>query len=232
MKICLLLLACVILFPVLAKAQGIKGRVIDQDGAPIPFTTIYVTETGSGSVSNEKGMYEIHLKPGTYHVNFQFLGYKSEQELVEIANAMVEKDIILQKQAYLLNQAEVDGGREDPAYKIMRKAIAKSSFHRQQVDHYTCEVYLKGGGRLVDSPWFLRKTLEKEGVDTSATFVTESVSKITYTRPGKYEEQVISIRSTGDDKNTSPMNYINSSLYEPEIAGIISPFSPKAFAYI
>lgn len=27
------------------------------------------------------------------------------------------------------------------------------------------------------------------------------------------------------------MNYINSSLYEPEVAGLISPFSPKAFAY-
>ncbi len=226
-----LFLCCIFLLPVLAKAQGIKGRVIDQDGKPMPFTTIYVTETGSGSVSNEKGWYEIRLASGTYHINFQFLGYKSEQEVVKVSDAMISKDIILQKQAYLLNQAEVDGGKEDPAYKIMRKAIAKSSFHRQQVDHYTCEVYLKGGGRLVDSPWFLRKTLEKEGVDTSATFVTESVSEITYTRPGNYEEKVISIRSTGDDQNTSPMNYINSSLYEPEIAGLISPFSPKAFAY-
>lgn len=227
----LLFLCCFLLFSFLAKAQGIKGRVIDQDGEPMPFTTIYVTETGSGSITNEKGLYEIRLSPGTYHVNFQFLGYKSDQEVVTVGDAMISKDIVLQKQAYLLNQAEVDGGREDPAYKIMRKAIAKSSFHRQQVDHYTCEVYLKGGGRLVSAPWFLRKTLEKEGVDTSATFVTESVSEITYTRPGKYEERVISIRSTGDDQNSSPMNYINSSLYEPEIAGLISPFSPKAFAY-
>lgn len=227
----LLSLFCIFLLPVFAEAQGIKGRVIDQDGDPMPFTTIYVTETGSGSVTNEKGIYEIRLAPGTYHINFQFLGYKSDQEVVQISDKMIEKDIILQKQAYLLNQAEVDGGREDPAYKVMRKAIAKSSFHRQQVDHYTCEVYLKGGGRLVNSPWFLRKKLEKEGLDTSATFVTESVSEITYTRPGKYEEKVISIRSTGDDQNTSPMNYINSSLYEPEIAGLISPFSPKAFAY-
>src|SRR5690606_34176656 len=68
-------------------------------------------------------------------------------------------------------------------------------------------------------------------MDTSATFVTESISEISYTRPGEYKERVISIRSTGNDQNTSPMNYINSSLYEPEIAGLISPFSPKAFAY-
>lgn len=227
----LLFVFFILLFPVLAQAQGIRGRVIDQDGKPLPFTTIYVSETESGSISNEKGIYEIRLDPGTYHINFQFLGYKSEQIIANIGKEMVVKDIILQQQAYLLNAAEVDGGEEDPAYKIMRKAIAKSSFHRQQVDHYTCEVYLKGGGRLVDAPWFLQKTLEKEGLDTSATFITESVSKITYDRPGQYTEEVISIRSSGDDQNTSPMNYINSSLYEPEVAGLISPFSPKAFAY-
>ncbi|MCA1762660.1 MAG: DUF5686 family protein, partial [Flavobacteriales bacterium] len=65
----------------------------------------------------------------------------------------------------------------------------------------------------------------------SATFVTESVSEITYTRPGKYEERVISIKSQGDDQNTNPMNYISSSLYEPKVAGFVSPFSTKAFAF-
>lgn len=224
-------LILILFLPALAKAQGIRGTVIDQDGEPLPFTTIYVQETGSGSVTNQNGKYEIRLGPGKYSISFQFLGYKSEQIAVTIGNEMITRDIVLQQQAYALQTAEVEGGKEDPAYKIMRKAIAKSSYHRQQVNHYTCEVYLKGGGRLVDAPWFLEKMLTKEGLDTSATFVTESISEITYTRPGDYKERVISIRSTGDDQNTSPMNYINSSLYEPEIAGLISPFSPKAFAY-
>ena len=221
----------IFLLPALAEAQGIKGTVIDQDGEPLPYTTIFVKETGSGSVTNENGKYEIRLPPGTYSLSFQFLGYKSEQISINLGSEIQTRDIVLQKQAYTLQAAEIDGGKEDPAYKIMRKAIAKSSYHRQQVDQYTCEVYLKGGGRLVDAPWFLEKTLKKEGLDTSATFVTESVSEITYNRPGDYKERVISIRSTGDDQNTSPMNYINSSLYEPEIANLISPFSPKAFGY-
>ncbi len=221
----------IFLFCSLAKAQGIKGTVIDQDGTPLPYTTIFVKETGSGSVTNQVGKYEVKLAPGTYSISFQFLGYKSEQISITINNEMVTRDIVLQKQAYALEALEVDGGKEDPAYKVMRKAIAKSSYHRQQVDKYTCEVYLKGGGRLIDAPWFLEKTLQKEGLDTGATFVTESVSEITYTRPGDFQERVISIRTSGDDQNTNPMNYINSSLYEPKVAGLISPFSPKAFAY-
>ncbi len=217
--------------PLVLLAGGIKGRVLDDDGKPLPYTTIYVKETGSGSISNENGNYEIRLAPGTYHITFQFLGYQSQAIEVEVGETMIVRDIVMLKHAYLLSEAEIKGGKEDPAYKIIRKAIAKSNYHRQQLDAYTCEVYLKGGGRLVDAPRIIRKQLEKEGLDTAATFVTESVSKITYTRPGKYEEEVISIRSTGDNNNTNPMSYINGSFYNPEVAGLVSPLSPKAFAY-
>src|SRR5690554_3982673 len=231
MRINFLFLFLVLFTPLLAEAQGVKGTVIDQDGTPLPYTTIYVKETGSGSVTNQNGRYELRLQPGNYNISFQFLGYKSEQIVVSVGNEMITRDVVLQQQSYTLQGAEIDGGKEDPAYKVMRKAIAKSSYHRQQVDHFTCEVYLKGGGRLVDSPWFLRKMLEKEGMDTSATFVTESVSEITYNRPGEFKERVVSIRTTGDDRNTNPMQYINTSLYEPTFGGVVSPFSPKAFAF-
>ena len=231
MRISFLFLFLVFLTPLLAEAQGVKGTVIDQDGSPLPYTTIYVKETGSGSVTNQNGSYELRLQPGNYNISFQFLGYKSEQIVVTVGSEMITRDVVLLKQSYTLQAAEIDGGKEDPAYKVMRKAIAKSSYHRQQVDHFTCEVYLKGGGRLIDSPWFLRKVLEKEGMDTSATFVTESVSEITYNRPGEFSERVVSIRTTGDDRNTNPMQYINTSLYEPTFGGVVSPFSPKAFAY-
>ena len=179
-----LLFLILYIFPALAIGQGISGTVIDQDGEPLPFTTIYIKETGSGSVTNQSGKYEIRLAPGAYTLIFQYLGYKSEQISVTIGNEMTTRDMVLHQQAFALQAAEVEGGKEDPAYKIMRKAIAKSSYHRQQVNSYTSEVYLKGGGRLIDAPWYLRKAMMKEGMDTSATFVTESISEISYTRPG------------------------------------------------
>lgn len=220
-----------LLLNVASQAQGVRGRVIDQEGNPLSFTTIFIPETGSGSVTNINGTYEIRLSPGEYNLNYQYLGYASSAKKVTVANDWVTLDVVLTKQAYTLNAAEIDGGKEDPAYKIMRKAIAKSSFHRQQVEKYTCTVYLKGGGRLVDYPWFMRKTMEEEGIDTAATFVQESVSEITYERPSKYTENVISIRTSGDDQDVSPMNYINGSFYEDKVAGVVSPLSRKAFGY-
>ncbi len=226
-----LTLLLLVLLPCMALAQGITGTIIDQDGNPLPYTTLYVYETGSGSISNEVGIYTLNLDPGSYRITFQFLGHETQQITAEIGSEMIRQDIIMPQQAYLLNEAEVSGGKEDPSYPIMRKAIAKSSYHRQQVDKYTCEVYLKGGGRLTSIPWFLEDVMEEEGIDTSATFVTESVSEISYTRPGNYEEKVISIRSSGDSRNTNPMQYVNSSFYDPKIGNLVSPLSPKAFAY-
>jgi len=218
-------------FPFIVLAGGVKGRIIDQDGKPLPFTTIFIKETGSGSITNENGFYEIKLVPGAYSLTFHHLGYQTQSLMLSIADDVVSYDVVMLKQAYLLGEAEIKAGKEDPAYKIMRKAIAKSSYHRQQIDSYTCQVYVKGGGRLVDAPGIIRRQLEKEGMDTSATFVTESISKIAYTRPEKYVEEVISIRANGDMRNSSPMSYINGSFYNPTVAGLISPLSPKAFAY-
>jgi hypothetical protein len=46
----------------------------------------------------------------------------------------------------------VKAGKEDPAYTIMRKAIAKAKFHTQQIDAYSATVYIKGKGQLTDYP--------------------------------------------------------------------------------
>ncbi len=212
-------------------AQNLSGLVLDDEGNPLAFTTIFIKETGSGSISNEGGKYELRLDPGTYNIVFQHLGYQTQKLNVTVTNAKQRRDVVMVKQAYLLQEAEIDGGKEDPSYPVIRKAQAKSAYHRQQVEKYTCEVYLKGGGRLVSVPWFLESALEEEGIDTSATFVTESISEITYTRPNNYEEKVISIRTSGDSRNTNPMNYVSGSFYDPKVGGLVSPLAPNAFAY-
>ena len=54
-----------------------------------------------------------------------------------------------------MQEVEVRAGKEDPAYTIIRKAIAKSKFHRLQVQHYSARVYVKGAGRVKDVPFLL-----------------------------------------------------------------------------
>lgn len=214
-------------------AGGIRGTIKDLNGNPIPYATIYVKELGTGTTSNVNGDYVYRLSAGTYNITFQSIGFQTVVERVKVDNDFIEKHIILKEQTYQLNQVEVTSGGRDPAYTIMRKAIAKAKFHVNQLDSYKTQVYIKGSGRLIDAPFFLRKTLAKEGIDSSYAFTSESVNEVTYTRPNKYEEKVISVYTTGnaDNDNVNPNGYVNASFYEEDIAGVISPLSPKAFAY-
>jgi len=210
---------------------GIKGFVKAEDGSPMPFASIYIQQTGSGAATDLTGYFEVPLQPGHYDVVFKFIGYESVARIIDVDSAFIEINIMLKPQSIMLQTVTVSAGKEDPAYTIMRKAIAKAKYHVQQLDSYTAKVYIKGKGKLNDYPWLAKKMLEKEGITKDRLFITESVSEVKYTRPNKFEEKVIAVYTQGKDRNTSPNSYFFGSFYEPEIAETISPLSPKAFSY-
>lgn len=212
-------------------AGGIQGTVKDEKGEPLAFATIFVKQTGSGTTTNVDGLYDLALSPGEYDITFQYVGFETVSKHVTVGTSVIKLDIVMQSQAVLLQTVTVKGGKEDPAYTIMRKAIAKANYHRNQLDSYSARVYIKGAGQLKDYPWLAKRQLEKEGIKKGRVFIQESVSEVKFTRPNKFEEKVISIRSDGKDNNTSPNQYIFGSFYEPEVAETISPLSPKAFSY-
>ncbi len=215
----------------LAPAQGIKGHIYDQNREVLPYATIYVRSIESGTTTNVEGYYEVRLTPGKYDVVFQYMGYESAIKVIEVESGFTTLDITLKPQTIVLHTVVIKAGNEDPAFTIMRKAIAKAKYHTNQLDAYSAQVYIKGSGRLIDSPFFLRKKIAKEGIDSTSAFAEESVIEVKYTRPNQYEERAISIRTSGESNNTSPTSYINGSFYEPKIVDAISPLSPRAFAY-
>ncbi|GHN00179.1 hypothetical protein WSM22_16680 [Cytophagales bacterium WSM2-2] len=213
-----------------AFSGGIRGIIKSNEG-PLPFASIYVKQTESGAASDANGHYEITLKPGRYELIFKYLGYQSVSRVIDVHENFVDLDITLLPESIILAAVTVKAGKEDPAYTIMRKAIAKANFHIQQIDSYSAHVYIKGKGKLKDYPWLAKKMLEKEGITKDRLFITESVSEIRYTRPNKFEEKVIAVYTQGANRSASPNSYIFGSFYRPEIAETISPLSPKAFSY-
>ena len=211
--------------------QGINGTIRDEQGDPLPFATIYIKELQTGTTTNEEAYFELPLAPGFYTLVFQHLGYGSITRKVQVENVFQQVEVRLSPQAMVLKAINIRAGKEDPAYTIMRKAIAKAKYHVQQIDRYTATVYIKGKGRLIDAPFFLRRALRKEGIDSSRLFISESVNEVEYQRPNTYKDKVVSIRSSGDDNNTAPNAYIYGSFYEPELGETVSPLSPKAFSY-
>jgi hypothetical protein len=214
-----------------ARGGGIRGTVTADDGSTLAYATIYVKQTGTGVASDLQGFYEVTLPAGTYDVLFQFLGYETLSKKVSVGEGFTEINVTLKTQVMVLQNVTVSG-KEDPAYTIMRKAIAKANYHRQQIDSYTARVYIKGKGQLKDYPWLAKKAIEKEGITKDRVFIQESVSDIKFTRPNKFEEKVIAIYTSGKEQgNSSPNAFVFGSFYEPEIAETVSPLSPKSFSY-
>jgi hypothetical protein len=210
---------------------GIRGRITTVQGEALPYAGLSVRGTSNGTMANGEGIYELPLDPGTYEISFQYLGFKTVIRSVVVNTSFAEVDIQMEEQALTLMEASVGAGKEDPAYSIMRKAIAKARFHQLQVRGYTARVYSRSTALPTKIPVLVAKRLKKEGVQEGKSILNESVAEVRYSRPNNYSQRVISTRNSLDNSIPSPNEYILASLYSPEIAGTISPLSPKAFGY-
>lgn len=212
-------------------SQGIKGRVLSDDGEPLAYASVFIRNLNDGIPTNEEGYFEMKLSPGYYDIIVQHLGHQSVQQTVEVKDEWLIVDFSLEPQTYALREVEVRSDQEDPALTIIRKAISKAKYHKLQVQEYRMMVYLKGTGKLTDAPFFLKKKLKEEGIHLDEAYTSESVSQITFKQPNTVEENVISIRTSGEQAQTSPAPYIVASFYDDKINEAISPLSRLAFAY-
>ena len=214
-------------------SQGIRGTVKGADGQPLPFASVFVVSLKSGTSASEEGKFELKLAPGDYTLRVQNIGYKAQEYRFSVSDGWIEKDFVLTAQGYLLNEVQVGKGRkEDFAYTIIRKAIAKKKYHQLQYNNYEMKVYIKGTGELSKAPFFIRNKLKKEGVNINEAYTTESVSHIRFRQPNKIEEKVIAIRTKGSNNaSISPSLFINQSFYADKIAGAVSPLSRTAFRW-
>ena len=87
----------VILFSVCTFAQGpstISGTVTDKDmeTATLPFVNISLQGTNIATTSDENGHYSIDVKPGSYTIEFSYIGYLTSVENV-LVNQSEEKSL-------------------------------------------------------------------------------------------------------------------------------------------
>lgn len=209
---------------------GIKGKITDQKGAPLPFAGVSVKGTTLGTLSNPDGIYELHLEPGNYTVHFQHLGFATGTKDVSVSSEMISIDISLREQALALRELQVGKDTEDPAYTIMRKAISKARFHQLQVQSYSASVYARSTAVPTKIPLLMRNRLKKQGISEGVAFVNESVTKVDYQRPNSYKQKIISTRNNVDNSAPTPNEFIFASFYNPEVGGTVTPLSPKALS--
>lgn len=230
-RLTLLILLLLYLSAYAVTAGGIRGKITTVNNEPLPYAGITVRNSPLGTLSNDDGIYELLLEAGNYEIEFQFLGYHTVVRKIVIKDSWETVDIAMEEQIINLQAAQVGKGYEDPAYTVMRRAIAKARFHEMQLMSYTAQAYTRTTGTFSKIPFLLKKRLKKEGIEENKVFLNESISEIRYTRPDKYHQKVLSTRNSLDNSIPTPNQYVLASFYSPDIQGTVSPLSPKAFSY-
>lgn len=220
-----------------AQSSGLKGVVRNQRNEILPFASVSVKGTSVGTIANEEGRYQLNLKPGYYEIVFQYLGHQAGLKAITIGEGMESFDAVLGEQSLELSEVKIGQGNEDPAYAIMRRAIAKSKFHLLQVDSYQARAYTKSSIVITDLPLeFLYKKqmgeIEKEtNFKKGVPILNETVSDIEFKQPNIYHQKVVAARNSQDNNFVNPNEYLLSSFYKPDVVQTVSPLSPKAFGY-
>lgn len=233
MKYCFLFLACFML-SLSAVAQVFKGRVTDIKGDPVPYASLYLSELKSGFTTDDSGCFQTTLKAGSYTCEVSSLGFTGQTLQLRIPAAGLTRDIVLAERIYELREVSITNGGEDPAYAVMRRAIANAPYYREWVKSYTAGVYLKGTGKVKEIPAILKlsKEVRKESKEVlGKLFLMEDQREVKFTAPGTWNNRVIAYSSSFPESITVDLDLMNVNFYAPTLLGKVSPLSPGAFSY-
>jgi len=216
-------------------SQGIRGEIRDKEGNSVPFASIFIKELTRGTTCNGLGLFSLPLPEGTYTIFFRSLGYTEVSKTIDIGSEYTELMITLPPQTYMIPEVRVSASGEDPAYWIMRKTIGLANYHLHEISNYNAEIYIKGSAIIDKLPRAIAKRIEVNDfkVKEDQAYMLESLNEVKFTAPDQYDMRVIASQNTlpGFSQNVNPMDYVNASLYQPQIESVVSPLARNAFSH-
>lgn len=183
-------------------SQYIKGSIKDNDGAPLPFASVYIKNSTIGVSSNLKGEYFLETSPGTYTIVYSFVGYKTIEKEISLKNKTpLHIDIILLDANTSLNAVEIVSNTKDRAKEIMKQVRKNRKLYLNQINNFSCDTYLKTSlekelKKPIPTDSTNKNTVSKKG-DGMATHLKneklnliESISETYFKSPRAYKEVI------------------------------------------
>ena len=120
----ILLLSSVSLF---GQNGTIRGTIIDDaTGETVPFANVFVNETQTGTTSDLDGAFTLKLDPGTYTVEFSFIGYSTlnVSEVLVTADEITPLDVRMEEETAVLEEIVVTAKQIYSETKIGERALS------------------------------------------------------------------------------------------------------------
>lgn len=110
----------------------LSGYVYDQsNGEALIGATIFVNETGMGTITNAYGFYSISLEPGTYNVQYRYIGYATIQKTITIKQDDISLNVELTSSAEQLEEVTVSGERSNA--NITRNEMSVEKLDNEEI---------------------------------------------------------------------------------------------------
>jgi len=230
------------LFFTVVNVAQIKGTVTDEKGNPLPFVSVYLENTYTGTTTNDQGKYELTAgRPSKYVVVFQYLGYKTKKVKYVIEKFTQELNMQLEEENITLNEVVIDK-KNNPANEVIRNAIASKKENAESTSKYTADFYSRGIFKIKDAPKAImgqKFDYFDEVLDSTRSgilYLSETISKIAFQKPDKLKETIVASKVSGNDNgfsfnNAASANFDFYENYIPFQVNIISPIADNAFNY-
>ena len=128
----------------------ISGRVVDAyTKEPLPFVTIVLENTQSGTVSDKNGYYKIVSVSTSYRIKFSFVGYESQSMTISPGNTQII-NAELHTSSIELDEVQIVAGKvsyrnkDNPAVELINKVIDNKDINSiKRQEFYSTEKYEK-----------------------------------------------------------------------------------------
>lgn len=218
----------------------ITGKVTDTENLPLQNVNVYVEGTFNGTTTNANGEFIIKVDTSKEQILvFKFLGFETEKKTAGPDKSYLE--VQLTEKVTSLDDVVISNN-EDPAYTIIKNAIAQRKLNLAKIKEFKAEFYSKGIWEIQNAP---EKILGQEvgdlggGLDSTRSgvvYLSETVSQIAYKAPNLFKERIIASKVSGNDRGFSfnSAEDFNFSVYENTIDlgnNLVSPIANFAMNY-
>lgn len=187
-------------------AARVSGVVLSEQGSVLPYATITIKGSQTGTTANSKGFYAIDLNEGTYTLVFEYVGFIAVEKTVKVVEKDIQLDVTLYTNHNTMSEVIIKAKGEDPAYRIIRNAIKKKEYYQHQVDSQSVNIYLKGIIKTLNIPdKILGKKVERDasdGLDSvgkGVVMLSESNLQLDEVFPKQSKITVLSSFTRGDN---------------------------------
>ncbi|WP_294822433.1 DUF5686 and carboxypeptidase regulatory-like domain-containing protein [uncultured Flavobacterium sp.] len=221
----------------------IKGKITSSNGEPIPFVSVTIENTYTGTTANEAGQYDLPFKEtGNHTLIFQSIGFKAKKIPVNITSFPYLLNVTLEDESYELSEVTITKG-EDPAYAIVRNAVANKKKNSEKTGRFEADFYSKGIFRVKNVPkriMGMKVDVPEGELDSTGSgiiYLSETVSHITFQQPNSLKEKIIASKISGDNNgfsyNTAAGTFYNfyEDYVDMEDVAMISPIAKGCFGY-